>query len=95
MDGDEFTKTPVKILNQIESFLGIPKYFSENHFDFSGLKGYPCFKLDSSSLSACMGKSKARPHPELSKKSLNKLRKYFEPILVKFREQTGLHLQLS
>lgn len=70
LDGDEFTENPVKILNQIESFIGIPKYFNENHFDFSGLKGYPCFKLDETSHSACMGKNKARDHPDLSEKSL-------------------------
>ena len=95
LDGDEFTKYPVKILNQIESFIGIPKYFNENHFDFSGLKGYPCFKLDETSHSACMGKNKARDHPELSEKSLKKLRRHFRPILDKFKEQTGLDLKLS
>ena len=95
LDGDEFTKNPVKILNQIEAFIGIPQYFNENHFDFSGLKGYPCFRLDESSLSECMGKNKARPHPELSEESLDKLRRHFKPILQKFKEQTGLKLSLS
>ena len=92
LDGDEFTKNPVKILNQIEAFIGIPQYFNENHFDFSGLKGYPCFKLDTTSLSECMGKSKARPHPELSKKSLNKLRKYFDSIRSRTLTDTGIKM---
>ena len=95
MDGDEFTKNPVKILNQIESFLGLPHYFTEDHFDYSGLKGYPCFKLDAASSSECMGDEKARPHPQLNESSLEKLRKHFRPMLDKFRTQTGLDLHLS
>ena len=95
LDGDEFTRNPIKILYKIESFIDIPHYFTEGHFDFSGRKGYPCFKLDQESLSQCMGDEKARPHPELNEKSLKILRKHFSPILEKFRKQTGLNLQLS
>ena len=95
LDGDEFTRNPLKILNEIESFIDIPHYFNEGHFDFSGRKGYPCFKLDQESLSQCMGKIKARPHPELSEKSLKILRKHFSPMLKKFKEQTRMNLTLS
>ena len=36
LDGDKFTSNPVKTLNEIEQFLGIPIFFSDDHFDFSG-----------------------------------------------------------
>merc|ERR1712032_681708 len=46
LNGDDFTTVPVKVLQTFENFVGIPKFFSDDHFDFSGKKGYPCFKLD-------------------------------------------------
>ena len=36
LDGDKFTSNPVRTLNEIEQFLGIPIFFSDDHFDFSG-----------------------------------------------------------
>ena len=95
LDGDEFTVSPVRVLNRIEKFLGVPRYFTEQHFEFSGRKGYPCFKLDPDSHSRCMGDKKARDHPELSDKSLNILRRYYKPKLEKFKARTGVDVKLS
>lgn len=95
MKMDDFTTKPVEILNKIESFLGVKSFFTSDHFDFKGLKGYPCFKLDKKSHSSCMGKEKARKHPELSEESLDILRRYYRPILDKFKEQTGIDVPLS
>ena len=95
LDGDEFTVSPVRVLNRIEKFLGVPRYFTEQHFEFSGRKGYPCFKLDPDSHSRCMGEKKARDHPELSDKSLNFLRRYYKPKLEKFKARTGVDVKLS
>ena len=95
LNGDDFTKTPVETLNKIEAFLGVDQFFKKQHFDFSGLKGYPCFKLDPLSNSKCMGKGKAREHPVLSEESMNILRNHYRPIIEKFNSQTGLNIQLS
>ena len=94
MDGDDFTTQPVETMTKIETFIGVEHYFTADHFDFSGRKGYPCFKLDPESHSSCMSKAKAREHPELKEESLEILRKHFRPILERFRQQTGLDLQL-
>ena len=37
MDGDRFTTDPVTTLNEVEEFLGLPTFFSKEHFDFSGM----------------------------------------------------------
>ena len=36
LDGDMFVRNPAKTLNHIEDFLKIPRYFKEDHFEFSG-----------------------------------------------------------
>ena len=36
LDGDVFIEDPVTILNQIENFLNIQKFFTSDHFDFTG-----------------------------------------------------------
>ena len=36
MDGDEFTEDPVSVLNQVENFINVQKFFTEKHFDFTG-----------------------------------------------------------
>ena len=95
LDGDEFSRNPIKTLNKVEKFVDVPQYFDKNHFDYSGRNGLPCFKLDEESLSHCMTKGKGRPHPELSEKSLKILREHFIPILEKFKQQTGMNLNLS
>ena len=60
-----------------------------------GKHGFPCFKLDADSMSKCMSDSKARDHPELSQESLKLLRSKFRPMLEKFKEQTGMSVNLS
>ena len=66
-----------------------------DHFDFSGRKGFPCFKLDEESKSKCMAKNKARDHPVLNEESLIFLRKHYKPIIDSFQVQTGLTVNLS
>ena len=95
LDGDEFSRNPIKTLNKVEKFVDVPQYFDKNHFDYSGRNGLPCFKLDEESLSQCMTKGKGRPHPELNEKSLKILREHFNPILEKFKQQTGMKINLS
>ena len=85
---------PVGILNEVEKFLKIPQFFTSEHFEDSGQKGYPCFKLDEESRSKCVWK-RSKPHPELNEESLNYLRNHFRPIIDNFERQTGMRLNLS
>ena len=93
LDGNRFTKEPVDTLNEIEDFLGIQRFFSDSHFDFSGKKGYPCFKLND--YAECMNNNKGREHPQMNTESLNYLRKHYKPILDSFKTQTGMEISLS
>ena len=65
------------------------------HLNNKGRKGFPCFQLNINSTIQCMGEKKARDHPELSKESLELLRKHFQPMLKQFKEETGMKLKLS
>ena len=42
VDGDELTEKPVKLLNEVETFLQIPHFFTIDHFDFSGTFNVHC-----------------------------------------------------
>ena len=93
IDGDMFTTEPVKTLNEVEDFLGVKRFFSDSLFDFSGKKGFPCFKLNNDS--KCMSSEQGRDHPPIGSESLSYLRKYYRPILNNFEGQTGMELTLS
>ena len=84
---------PVKILNEIEDFLGVNRFFSDSLFDFSGKKGYPCFKWNNNS--KCMSSEQGRDHPLIGSESLEYLRNYYQPILDDFEDKTGMKLSLS
>ena len=90
-----FSENPVQVLNEVVDFIEVPRYFAWDHFDYSGRKVFPCFKIDEKSKSQCMDKKKARDHPELNEESLIYLRNYFKSILENFQNQTGLQLKLS
>ena len=36
LNGDDFTSAPLKVLRDVENFIGVPQFFMEDHFDFSG-----------------------------------------------------------
>ena len=93
LDGDVFVEEPVKVLNEIEEFLGIPSYFTKDHFDFSGRKGFPCFKLDEESRSQCMSKGKARDHPDLSEERLTYLQMVLGQVKQKLEEITDADIE--
>lgn len=93
LNGDRFTMEPVKILNEIEDFLGVERFFSDSLFDFSGKKGYPCFKLNNNS--KCMSDEQGRDHPLIGSESASYLRRYYRPILDNFEEKSGMKLSLS
>ena len=46
-------------------------------------------------MSKCMMDNKARDHPDLGQEALKLLRKKFEPMAKKFKDQTGMSVSLS
>ena len=36
LNGDDFTSAPLKVLREVEKFIGVPQFFNENHFNFAG-----------------------------------------------------------
>lgn len=37
MNGDDFTVAPLTVLRNVENFIGVPEFFKENHFNFTGI----------------------------------------------------------
>ena len=95
VDGDKFSKYPVPELRQIESFLNIDHYFSENMFVFNSTKGFYClnktdyFKLNPPGVMKCQWKGKGRQHPNVSSQMIEKLRSIFRPHNQRFFNLTG------
>ncbi len=74
IDGTKFKQNPVPMLQEIEDFLGIPKYVQERHFKKSD-KGFYCIN----SKTGCMPKSKGRKHPVVEQRILKVLYDFYQP----------------
>ena len=37
LNGDDFTVAPLTVLRNVEKFIGVPEFFKENHFNFTGI----------------------------------------------------------
>ena len=80
-------------LFQVETFLGLAQFYSEDHFIYpDSKKGFPCFALADGA--KCMGADKGRPHPSIRNTTKDLLKIKFRPMLEKFKEQTGIELNL-
>ena len=38
LNGNDFTSDPLTVLRDVENFIGVPKFFEKEHFNFSGKK---------------------------------------------------------
>ncbi|XP_072168209.1 heparan sulfate glucosamine 3-O-sulfotransferase 1-like [Diadema setosum] len=88
LDGDLLISDPVKVVAQVEEFLGVDPYFTPEHFLFSAEKGFFCL---SQPMYACMKSAKGRPHLPVSDSTIEKLKRFYEPYnveLVKLLNQT-------
>ena len=74
VDGDNFVKQPAFELNKIEKFLNISQYFTNDHFVYNPGKQFFCLKE-----TGCMGRSKGRPHPNMTEITRKRLQAYFKP----------------
>ena len=86
IDGDQFQRNPLPILKEIETFLGLPKYFDESHIYFDEEKGFYC---KSGYNKPCLGGSKGRSHPDVDKDVEDTIRNFFRPHKRELEELTG------
>ena len=98
VNGDKLITDPFSELKRVESFLGLPSYFTESMFYFNETKGFYCWtkaspsKIGTSSAtkSVCLRSTKGRTHPIVSNTTIQTLREYFRPHMQKFCNASGL-----
>ncbi|XP_063961706.1 heparan sulfate glucosamine 3-O-sulfotransferase 3A1-like [Lytechinus pictus] len=75
VDGDNFTHNPVTVLNEIEQFIDVPRYFNSSRFYFDKEKGFFCL---SEPFKQCLRSTKGLEHPPVDRTVLRKLRELFK-----------------
>ncbi|XP_033112671.1 heparan sulfate glucosamine 3-O-sulfotransferase 1-like isoform X2 [Anneissia japonica] len=86
IDGNDLTKNPYKVMQTMETFLGLQTYFTEKHFYFNPVKRFYCLARP---VNECMRGFKGRTHPVLSQDITKKLQEFFNPFDRKLEEITG------
>ena len=101
IDGDSFSKYPVKALRGLETFLNIDHYFTEEIFVYNSTKGFYCLKeskkrgmIKTHDRSGpvgldCLKETKGRKHPAVSSVIIKKMKRYFRPHNEHFYNLTG------
>ena len=57
LNGNDFTSDPLTVLRDVETFIGVPKFFKKEHFNFSGnkpLQGMAPTECPSKCLPSCL-----------------------------------------
>ena len=90
VDGEEFAQDPFPSLLEIETFLGLPKFFKRWHFQLNKEKGFFCAQVPERPDFECMIPSKGRPHPKLDKDIEQKLYDMYRPLNKALAKKFGL-----
>lgn len=90
VSGENLIKDPAAELCRVQEFLGLRRVITEKHFFFNVTKGFPCLvKREKSGRPHCLGSSKGRSHPEVSRETYNILRDFYRPFNYKFYKMVG------
>lgn len=90
VSGERLVTDPAGEMGRVQDFLGLKRVVTDKHFYFNQTKGFPCLKKpEGSSRPRCLGKSKGRPHPQIPKDVLLRLRDFYRPFNLKFYQMTG------
>ncbi|KAM9411059.1 heparan sulfate glucosamine 3-O-sulfotransferase 6-like [Salvelinus alpinus] len=90
VSGERLVTDPAGEMGRVQDFLGLKRVVTDKHFYFNQTKGFPCLKKpEGSSRPRCLGKSKGRPHPQISPEVLLRLREFYRPFNMKFYQMTG------
>ncbi|XP_008068747.1 heparan sulfate glucosamine 3-O-sulfotransferase 3A1 [Carlito syrichta] len=90
VSGERLISDPAGELGRVQDFLGLKRIITDKHFYFNKTKGFPCLKkAEGSSKPHCLGKTKGRPHPEIDREVVRRLREFYRPFNLKFYQMTG------
>ncbi|XP_044160869.1 meiosis-specific with OB domain-containing protein isoform X1 [Bufo gargarizans] len=90
VSGEKLVSDPAKEMGRVQDFLGLKRVITDKHFYFNKTKGFPCLKKpEGSGKPRCLGKSKGRPHPDIDKILLSRLKEFYRPYNMKFYQMTG------
>ena len=99
MDGNMFSKNPVPILSELETFLGVEHVLNGKYFYFDKAKGFYCMRImyrrpdgRHKFHRACLAEGKGRPHPEIDPDVSKLLQEYFRPGQEWVQKTTGKRL---
>lgn len=76
IDEGVFSRDPVSILQQVEDFIGISKFFTNYYFYFDHDRGVFCQRVPTK---RCSKRSIKNNHPPIQENVLKKLRAYYQP----------------
>ena len=85
--GDEFAKDPYPLLKRTERFLGLKPYIGREHVVWVEKKGFYCPMYQNKT--RCLPETKGRKHPQISNKTIEKLRDYYRPYNRKFEKMVN------
>ncbi|UYV71751.1 HS3ST3A1 [Cordylochernes scorpioides] len=90
VSGERLVADPAGEMGRVQDFLDLKRIVTEKHFYFNETKGFPCLKKsEGSGAPHCLGKTKGRVHPELSKESEQRLRDFYRPHNQRFYQMTN------
>jgi len=78
LSGAELKQKPQLVMSQLESFLGVPHYFSRSKFVKNEDTGFYCIKLDEKN-TRCIGLSHTQKFPPPDADTLEKLKTLYHP----------------
>lgn len=82
LDGHAFISNPSDVLNGVEDFLGIERFFTKDLFKL-GDKGKYCLVMDEGD-PVCPPPKKGASHPKMKERTRNILNTYFKPLNTEF-----------
>lgn len=78
-------------MERVQTFLGLKKEITEKYFYFNSSKGFPCLMKSETRISPhCLGRTKGRVHPIISRDTVDHLRQFYRPYNIKFYQMTGI-----
>ncbi|CAJ0938015.1 unnamed protein product, partial [Mesorhabditis belari] len=78
VDGERLIRDPASEVASTERFLGLEPMVHDADFAVDPIKGFPCVRRNDQTLH-CLGKSKGRKHPNVDRKVLEKLERFYQP----------------
>ncbi|CAH1790721.1 unnamed protein product [Owenia fusiformis] len=93
MENTFLLKQPTLAMQEIEKFIGLKKFYTNETFYFNEEIGYHCINPSIYPVhNGCQGKSKYKIHPNVSEENVLKLKKFFQPINDNFMKIAGIKM---